>query len=371
MPVPGAITTPSCSNRFGRDMGADIPGPVNYVDGLRGVARPVRQRRSLPARRVHPRRVDVHPRTRPAGRALPGHEPRPAVVVPRQRRRNAALPPVGDRDGRLRQHDRLRRRHPRVPVDPGPPRRRPACRLSLPRRAGQRPSPRTGRRPRHRSRTHRRPAPPRLQSRARERSVPRLADATIGLVDADRPRYDRSSIRPGIVHIGLGAFARAHLAVYIDDLLAAGHNRSRHHRRVAPPRRHRSARSSLRTGSTRSASSTATTTTHRVIGSIHTVLHAPSQRRGPSCARRSADDATRHGDRDREGLLLGTRSTRSLDTTLARRRSTTSPTRTNPDSFLAISCSPLATGAARRRRRCTVVSLDNLHGQREHAALAW
>lgn len=37
-----------------------------------------------------------------------------------------------------------------------------------------------------------------------------------------RPAYDRSKVTPGIVHIGIGAFSRAHLAVYTDDRLAAG-----------------------------------------------------------------------------------------------------------------------------------------------------
>ena len=32
--------------------------------------------------------------------------------------------------------------------------------------------------------------------------------------------YDRSEIRPGIVHLGVGAFCRAHIAVYLDDVLA-------------------------------------------------------------------------------------------------------------------------------------------------------
>ena len=32
--------------------------------------------------------------------------------------------------------------------------------------------------------------------------------------------YDRTKIRAGIVHLGIGAFHRAHMAVYIDDLLA-------------------------------------------------------------------------------------------------------------------------------------------------------
>ena len=35
-----------------------------------------------------------------------------------------------------------------------------------------------------------------------------------------KPAYDRSAIRPGIVHLGIGAFHRGHQAVYVDDLLA-------------------------------------------------------------------------------------------------------------------------------------------------------
>ncbi|WP_322327387.1 mannitol dehydrogenase family protein [Cypionkella sp.] len=36
------------------------------------------------------------------------------------------------------------------------------------------------------------------------------------------PGYDRSKLTPGIVHIGLGNFHRAHMAVYLDDLFAMG-----------------------------------------------------------------------------------------------------------------------------------------------------
>ncbi|MES2435433.1 MAG: mannitol dehydrogenase family protein [Pseudomonadota bacterium] len=36
------------------------------------------------------------------------------------------------------------------------------------------------------------------------------------------PAYDRSTLTPGIVHIGLGNFHRAHMAVYLDDLFAMG-----------------------------------------------------------------------------------------------------------------------------------------------------
>src|ERR1700712_1784927 len=36
------------------------------------------------------------------------------------------------------------------------------------------------------------------------------------------PEYDRSALRQGIVHIGVGGFHRAHQAVYLDDLARAG-----------------------------------------------------------------------------------------------------------------------------------------------------
>ena len=36
------------------------------------------------------------------------------------------------------------------------------------------------------------------------------------------PAYDRRKLTPGIVHIGLGNFHRAHMAVYLDDLFATG-----------------------------------------------------------------------------------------------------------------------------------------------------
>lgn len=38
--------------------------------------------------------------------------------------------------------------------------------------------------------------------------------------DVQSPGYDRSLLRPGIVHLGIGAFHRAHQAVYTDDALA-------------------------------------------------------------------------------------------------------------------------------------------------------
>jgi mannitol 2-dehydrogenase len=37
-----------------------------------------------------------------------------------------------------------------------------------------------------------------------------------------RPTYDRSEVRPGIVHIGVGGFHRSHQAMYVDRLLELG-----------------------------------------------------------------------------------------------------------------------------------------------------
>ncbi|NPD16497.1 mannitol dehydrogenase family protein [Xinfangfangia sp. D13-10-4-6] len=40
--------------------------------------------------------------------------------------------------------------------------------------------------------------------------------------DIIRPAYDRAAVTPGIVHLGIGAFHRAHQAVFIDDCLGRG-----------------------------------------------------------------------------------------------------------------------------------------------------
>src|SRR4051812_14081110 len=52
----------------------------------------------------------------------------------------------------------------------------------------------------------------------------RLSNASLARLPGQirRPDYDRSGIRPGLVHLGIGAFHRAHQAVVIDDLLAVG-----------------------------------------------------------------------------------------------------------------------------------------------------
>ena len=52
----------------------------------------------------------------------------------------------------------------------------------------------------------------------------RLSDATRAALPADvaQPGYARTEQARGIVHLGIGAFHRAHQAVYTDDAMAAG-----------------------------------------------------------------------------------------------------------------------------------------------------
>jgi fructuronate reductase len=55
----------------------------------------------------------------------------------------------------------------------------------------------------------------------------RLNERTLGELPADvvRPRYDRAAVAAGIVHLGIGAFQRAHQAMYTEAALAAGDTR--------------------------------------------------------------------------------------------------------------------------------------------------
>ena len=55
----------------------------------------------------------------------------------------------------------------------------------------------------------------------------RLSNRTLGALPTHvaRPGYDRATLGRGIVHLGLGAFHRAHQAAYTDAVLAAGDRR--------------------------------------------------------------------------------------------------------------------------------------------------
>jgi mannitol 2-dehydrogenase len=46
----------------------------------------------------------------------------------------------------------------------------------------------------------------------------KLSNATLPTLDIAVPRYDRSELRPGILHVGVGNFHRAHQAVYLERL---------------------------------------------------------------------------------------------------------------------------------------------------------
>ena len=52
--------------------------------------------------------------------------------------------------------------------------------------------------------------------------MPRLSLSSLSALPANvvRPTYDRAKVTPGIVHLGIGAFHRAHMAVYVEKLLA-------------------------------------------------------------------------------------------------------------------------------------------------------
>lgn len=58
----------------------------------------------------------------------------------------------------------------------------------------------------------------------RTHGVTHLSDGTRHLLDrrVRVPEYDRESLTPAVVHIGVGGFHRAHQAVYLDDLAASG-----------------------------------------------------------------------------------------------------------------------------------------------------
>jgi len=60
------------------------------------------------------------------------------------------------------------------------------------------------------------PTRPTTTARLCAAALPRLADTV------DVPRYDRDAVRVGIVHVGVGGFHRAHEAMYLDRLMAAG-----------------------------------------------------------------------------------------------------------------------------------------------------
>jgi fructuronate reductase len=105
-----------------------------------------------------------------------------------------------------------------------------------------------------------------------------------------RPNYDRAGIGPGIIHLGIGAFHRAHQAVVTDDLLAQGASdwgivgaslRSPDTRDALAPQ------DCLYTLAVRSGAGTE----HRIIGSVLETIVAPANPAG--LVGLMADPATR------------------------------------------------------------------------------
>lgn len=107
------------------------------------------------------------------------------------------------------------------------------------------------------------------------------------------PKYDRSTLRAGIVHIGVGGFHRAHQAVYLDDLLHEPGSEDFGIVGVGllPQDQHMADVLGRQDGLYTVVTRSATGDEARVIGSIIHYLHAPADRR--AVIERMADPATR------------------------------------------------------------------------------
>ena len=100
-----------------------------------------------------------------------------------------------------------------------------------------------------------------------------LANLAVGI---KTPEYERTAVTPGIVHLGIGAFHRAHMAVYVDDLLGGDPSWGI----VGASLRRPDTKEALepQDGLYTIAVRDATGTHPRVIGSILSVMDANSQR---------------------------------------------------------------------------------------------
>ena len=101
------------AERFGRDIGADIPVATDWTRGLRPLLEAYGNDPALRRHSLHARREHVQPRARAARRPLSRGLARLPVVVPRQPGGHRPFPRPGHRDGRAVQPRRLRRRRPR------------------------------------------------------------------------------------------------------------------------------------------------------------------------------------------------------------------------------------------------------------------
>lgn len=108
-------------------------------------------------------------------------------------------------------------------------------------------------------------------------AAPRLSLTTLSRAPAEvaRPDYDPAGLSVGIVHLGIGAFHRAHQAVYTDDVLSDGRHQwgicgVAQTRRLAVEQL--AAQDGLFTVLTRGTDAASP----RVVGAVREVLHAPA-----------------------------------------------------------------------------------------------
>ena len=103
-----------------------------------------------------------------------------------------------------------------------------------------------------------------------------------------QPRYDRAAQKCGLVHFGIGAFHRAHQAVYFDDAMNAG---ERDWAITGVSMRSTSVTEQLnpQNGLFTLAIRSGERTDHRLIGSVREVLVASAQRAAVGAAIASAD----------------------------------------------------------------------------------
>ena len=150
----------------------------------------------------------------------------------------------------------------------------------------------------------------------------RLSNATLaGLpAEVERPGYDRAAVKTGVVHLGIGAFHRAHQAVVFDDALAVRRPALGRARRL--PAFARRARSAEPAG--RALQRRRPRRRHRptpaIIGAVQGVLVAPGRPRRRGRRHGLCRRPPRHPDRDREGLSPRSGLGRSADRRPRRRR---------------------------------------------------
>ncbi len=123
-----------------------------------------------------------------------------------------------------------------------------------------------------------------------------------------RPGYDRAALRVGIVHLGLGAFARAHLAAVNEAALHAGADRGWGicgvSLRQADTRDALAPQDGLYALALRSADAAGQPRQQvAVIGCLLETLVAPEDPPGGVGAHRACGHAHRQRHRHREGLL--------------------------------------------------------------------